>query len=190
MNDVDKDQWVKAIGLENGFTYFNSVWKLVDLPEGLEGFITQGQEQNICKLNRSIYGLKQASISWNIRFDTSIKSYGFNQNVDEPCLYKKINKGYTDSDFQIDMDSRKNPRQDQCTLNRGAAIWYKIKQGCIVDSTIEAKYIVACEAAKEVVWLKKFLHDLEIVLNMNLLITLYCDNSGAIANFTEASSHR
>ena len=58
-----------------------------------EGFIIQGQEQKVCKLNRSIYGLKQASRSWNIRFDTSIKSYSFDQNVDEPCVYKKINKG-------------------------------------------------------------------------------------------------
>ena len=58
----------------------------------LEGFITQGQEQKVCKLNRFIYGLKQASSPWNIRFDTTIKSYGFDQNVDEPCVYKKINK--------------------------------------------------------------------------------------------------
>ncbi|KAL0539315.1 hypothetical protein IC582_023520 [Cucumis melo] len=53
----------------------------------------EGQEQKVCKLNRSIYGLKQASRSWNIRFDIAIKSYDFDQNVDEPCVYKKINKG-------------------------------------------------------------------------------------------------
>ena len=39
--------------------------------------------------------MKQASRSWNIRFDTAIKSYSFDQNVDEPCVYKKINKGKT-----------------------------------------------------------------------------------------------
>src|SRR5215813_10348362 len=55
-----------------------------------EGFITQGQEQKVCKLQRSIYGLKQASQSWNIRFDTTIKSYNFKQNVDEPCVYKHV----------------------------------------------------------------------------------------------------
>ena len=55
-----------------------------------EGFIEQDHEQKVCKLKRSIYGLKQASRSWNIRFATAIKSYGFKQNVDEPCVYKKI----------------------------------------------------------------------------------------------------
>ena len=166
MNDVDKEEWVKAMNLEMESMYFNSIWDFVDLPDGvkpigckwiykrkwgvdgkvqtfkaklvakcytqvegvdyeetfspvaivksirillsivayydyevwqmdvkttfvngnldesiymaqLEGFISQDQEQKVCKLNRPIYGLKQASRSWNIRFDTFIKSYGF-----------------------------------------------------------------------------------------------------------------
>ncbi|KAA0043002.1 gag/pol protein [Cucumis melo var. makuwa] len=36
MNDVDKDQWVKAMDLEMESMYFNSVWELVDLPEGVK----------------------------------------------------------------------------------------------------------------------------------------------------------
>ena len=43
----------------------------------------------VCKLKRSIYGLKQASRSRNIRFDQAIKSFGFEQNLDEPCVYKR-----------------------------------------------------------------------------------------------------
>ena len=55
-----------------------------------EGFVEQCQEQKVCRLKRSIYGLKQASRSWNMRFDIAIKSSSFKQNVDEPCVYKKI----------------------------------------------------------------------------------------------------
>ena len=55
-----------------------------------EGFMAKGQQQKVYKLLRSIYGLKQASRSWNLRFDETIKTYGFKQNVDEPCVYKHI----------------------------------------------------------------------------------------------------
>ena len=55
------------------------------------GFKARSQEHLVCKLNRSIYGLKQASRSWNIRFDQAIKSYGFEQCLDESCMYRRHN---------------------------------------------------------------------------------------------------
>ncbi|TYK23852.1 gag/pol protein [Cucumis melo var. makuwa] len=55
---------------------------------------------------------------------------------------------------------------------------------------MEAEYVAACEAAKEAVWLKMFLTDLEVVPNMLLPIILYCDNSGAVANSREPRSHK
>ena len=98
--------------------------------------------------------------------------------------------GYTDLDFQTDVDSRKLTSGSVFTLNGGAIIWRSIKQGCIADSTMEAEYVAACKAAKESVWLRKFLTDLEVVPNMHLPVTLYCDNSGAVANSKEPISHK
>ena len=43
----------------------------------LEAFITKNQEKKVCKLQKSIYELKLASRSWNIKFDQSVKSFGF-----------------------------------------------------------------------------------------------------------------
>ena len=41
-----------------------------------EGFIAKNQEHMVYKMTRSIYGLKQASRSWNIKFVQAIKSFG------------------------------------------------------------------------------------------------------------------
>ena len=42
-----------------------------------EVFVDPKGANKVCKLQRSIYGLVQASRSWNIRFDSVIKAYGF-----------------------------------------------------------------------------------------------------------------
>ena len=42
-----------------------------------KGFVDPKGANKVCKLQRSIYGLVQASRSWNIRFDKLIKAYSF-----------------------------------------------------------------------------------------------------------------
>nr|GEX66600.1 retrotransposon protein, putative, Ty1-copia subclass [Tanacetum cinerariifolium] len=54
-----------------------------------ESFVDPNHPRKVCKLQRSIYGLKQVSRSWNKRFDDEIKKFGFAQNLDEPCVYQK-----------------------------------------------------------------------------------------------------
>ncbi|RVX02180.1 Retrovirus-related Pol polyprotein from transposon TNT 1-94 [Vitis vinifera] len=280
-----------------------------------EGFITYGQEHLLCKLNRSIYGLKQASRSWNTCFDQTIKTFGFDQCHDESCVYKKWNgkkvvflvlyvddilligncismltsvkdwlsqrfdmkdlgeaahilgiklmrnrkkrmiglsqalyidtilnrfnmqgskKGFLpfrhgivlskdqspktleeiesmktvpyasavgslmyamlctrpDICFAVGMDSRKSTSGNVFVLGGGAISWRSIKQTCVADSTMEAEYVAASEAAKEAVWLRNFLLDLGVVPSVQSPITLYCDNSGAVANSKEPQSHK
>ena len=332
-----------------------------------EGFIARGQEHMACKLQRSIYGLKQASRTWNIRFDQAITLYGFEKSPDEPCVYKRIqgtkvvflvlyvddillignnievlssvkgwlqkqfdmkdlgeanyilgiklprdrkNKvlalsqalyidkilarfsmenskkgtlpfkhgvhlskeqspktleqkermsripfasavgslmyvmlctrpdicyavgivgryqsdpgeehwiavkhilkylrrtrdymlvyssgsletiGYTDSDFQGDIDSRKSTSGYVFTLNGGAICWRSVKQTCVADSTTEAEYVATSKAAKKAIWLKKFLLDLQVIPSAYWAITLYCDNSGVVALSKEPRYHK
>ena len=52
-------------------------------------FVAGRKDNLVCKLQKSIYRLKQVSRSWNIRFDQAVKSFGFTQNLDEPFVYKK-----------------------------------------------------------------------------------------------------
>ena len=55
---------------------------------------------------------------------------------------------------------------------------------------MEAKYVAACEAAKEDVWLKKFLSDLGVVRMEQVPTTLFCDNSGAVAQSKDPRNHK
>ena len=55
-----------------------------------ESFVNPKDANKMCKLQRSIYGLVQASWSWNICFDKLIKAYSFIQTCGEACIYKKV----------------------------------------------------------------------------------------------------
>ena len=60
-----------------------------------EIFVNPKGANKICKLRRSIYGLVQASRSWNICFDELIKAYSFIQTCGEACIYKKVSGSTT-----------------------------------------------------------------------------------------------
>ena len=92
-----------------------------------------------------------------------------------------IPTGYTNSDFQSDLDFRKSTSGCVFTLEGGAISQRSVKQLCITNSTMEAEYVATCEVAKEAIWLKKFLFDLGVVRMEQAPITLFCDTSGAVA---------
>ncbi|KAL2228641.1 UNVERIFIED_CONTAM: Retrovirus-related Pol polyprotein from transposon RE2 [Sesamum indicum] len=43
----------------------------------------------VCKLERSIYGLKQASRQWNVELTAKLKDFGFRQSGHDHCLFTK-----------------------------------------------------------------------------------------------------
>ena len=55
-----------------------------------KGFVYPRFPKMFCRFRRSIYELKQASRRWNICFDDIVKEFGFIQNEDKPCVYKKV----------------------------------------------------------------------------------------------------
>ena len=56
----------------------------------LVGFIEEGKEHMMCKLKNSIYGLKQASRQWYLKFNDIITSFGFKENIVNRCIYLKV----------------------------------------------------------------------------------------------------
>ena len=56
-------------------------------------FVTKGQENKVCKLKRSIYGLKQSSRQWYLRFHQVVLLNGFTMIEEDHCVYVKRSKG-------------------------------------------------------------------------------------------------
>jgi hypothetical protein len=101
-----------------------------------EGFVDPKHAGKICKLQKSIYGLKQASRCWNLHFDEVVKWFGFIKNVEEPCVYKKVSGStvvflvlYVDDILLIGNDI---PMKSQFgfvfCLNGAAVSWKSFKQ--------------------------------------------------------------
>jgi len=63
-----------------------------------EGFEEQGKENLVCRLTKSLYGLKQTPRCWYKRFDSFISSLGYYRLSSDHCTYYKRSG---DSDFII-----------------------------------------------------------------------------------------
>ena len=97
---------------------------------------------------------------------------------------------YTDASFQIDIDDFRSQSGFVFNLNGGIVSWKSSKHSTIADSTIEAEYIAASDAAKRAVWLKEFISELGMVPSIANPMDLYYGNNGAIAQAKEPRSHQ
>ncbi|KAF2360595.1 Reverse transcriptase RNA-dependent DNA polymerase [Trinorchestia longiramus] len=59
-----------------------------------EGFVSEGNENLLCKLSKSLYGLKQSPKCWNTALDGHLKQLGFKQSKNVAYIYTRVsNKG-------------------------------------------------------------------------------------------------
>jgi hypothetical protein len=69
------DWEIHQLDVKTAFLYGDL--KEVIFMKQLEGYIIRGCEHKVCKLNRSLYGLKQAARIWYYKFQTYLFSLGF-----------------------------------------------------------------------------------------------------------------
>ncbi|GAA0167487.1 transmembrane signal receptor [Lithospermum erythrorhizon] len=55
-----------------------------------KGFEQLKMKNLVCRLNKSLFGLKQAPRYWYKRFDSFIPSLGYNRLISDPCTYFKM----------------------------------------------------------------------------------------------------
>ena len=58
------------------------------------GFELKGQKHKVCKLKKSIYGLKQASRQWDLKFHQATLENGFTMMEEDHCVYIKHSNNY------------------------------------------------------------------------------------------------
>jgi hypothetical protein len=55
-----------------------------------KSFTVKGKVHMGCHLNKSIYGLKQPYRKWYLKFDKTIRNFGFKENEKDNCIYAKL----------------------------------------------------------------------------------------------------
>ncbi|KAL0378577.1 UNVERIFIED_CONTAM: hypothetical protein Sradi_3163200 [Sesamum radiatum] len=100
-----------------------------------------------------------------------------------------ILEGYSDASFLSDDDDTKSQSSFVFKLSGGVVAWKSSKKDTTTDSTMEAEYIAASEAAKETVWMKKYIQEFGVVPSIAEPVVIFCDNNGAIAQAKEPRSH-
>lgn len=56
------------------------------------GFVSKGQEDKVCRLRKSLYGLKQSALTWNRHVTEILTKLKFKRSVADPCLYTRTEK--------------------------------------------------------------------------------------------------
>ncbi|GKD02575.1 putative RNA-directed DNA polymerase [Tanacetum coccineum] len=277
-----------------------------------EGFEYAKYPKRVCRLQKAIYGLKQASRSWNLCFHEKVTQFRFSRSEDESCIYVKVSGNvivflvlYVDDILLIENDiptlqsvkdwlgkcftmkdlgdasyilgikiykdrtkrliglsqdtyldkilkrfKMENSKKGNLPLHHGIKIrsimyamtctrpdvsfalsmvsrhqqnfgeghWIAVKnilrytkdrfliyggekelrgsgdiesskQDTVADSTCESKYIAACEASKEAIWMNNFIGDLGVVPTVQDPIQIFCDTESAVALTKEPKDH-
>ena len=136
-----------------------------------DGYVEAGKEHLVCKLKKSVYGLKQSPWCWNRAFSEYLESIGFEQSAADLCVYIRSTEPITiiavyvddlilitkpeeviknsDADWAGDLDDRHSTTGNVFLMAGGAISWMNKKQAIVALSTSEAEYVALSSATQE-----------------------------------------
>ena len=97
--------------------------------------------------------------------------------------------GYSDADWGGDVDQCKSTLGYAFLLNDSTILWSSKKQSCVALSTMEAEYVACSAATQDAIWLRSFLQHLEIVKSALDPVTIFYDNTAALAVAKDPKYH-
>jgi len=114
--------------------------------------------------------------------------------IDYDLLYKnqdnnnEILVGYSDADFAGDIDTRRSTTGYIFTIDNMPVTWTSQRQKLVTLSTTESEYVAAASAAKEIIWLRKLLKDIDC--EMSAPTTLFVDNLSTVKLIKNPEFHK
>ncbi|OWZ23333.1 polyprotein [Phytophthora megakarya] len=142
------------------------------IPEGLRELLNvaeeEGEDDIVCMLRQSLYGLKQASRVWNETFDGHLKIMGFKAADADPYVYVR---GEGDDECIVclyvdDMLIAAKDKANIASVKAGIAEKFRIKDlgrarfilGIVINYDMDAKTLGICQRAYSEMIIKKFGH--------------------------------
>ncbi|GKA33666.1 retrotransposon protein, putative, ty1-copia subclass, partial [Tanacetum coccineum] len=209
--DPESDKWLNVMNVEMQSMKDNEVWELVDLPPDgktvghkwlfkkktdMDGAVHTYKARLVAKgfsqTPRVDYKETFSPVAdirairiliaiaafydyeiWQIDVKTAFLNRYLNEKLRVSC--------YTHDGYLTDANDLKSQTGYVFVLNRGAVDWKSTKQSIFATSSTDAEYIAAFDASKEAVWIRKFISGLGVVPTIEEPISMYCDNTGAIA---------
>lgn len=85
------DLHVQQLDIKNAFLNgtLDDANVYLDVPEGLKLESNRNKKDFALRLNKAIYGLKEAPLAWNRTFNEFVISLGFKRSIYDECLYSK-----------------------------------------------------------------------------------------------------
>ncbi|KAK8547442.1 hypothetical protein V6N12_031579 [Hibiscus sabdariffa] len=189
---IYRDRSRRLLGLSQS-TYIDKVLKRFSMEESKRGFLPMRHGISLSKEMCPSTPQERERMS-QLPYASAIGSIMYAMICTQPDLSYALSMT---SRYQA-LDSTSKQKKDDSRsqsgfifcLNGGAVRWKSSKQDTVAGSTTEAEYIAASEAAKEAVWIKKFITGLGVIPSISDAVDLYCNNNGAIAQAKEPRSHQ